>query len=207
MPTRDVSSSVSDEPFTFLRPKLLSHKPQRQVVLAEANNVEGGTAPPCILKLFSPKAIVAFERELSVYSSDGAQEVRPQKLWSGSWKSSKYLEFLRGNLPSILRKSDPQVYVLVLSYVESIDALPPSQSTDLQIHAVKAALHSLRVLHSAGIVHGDVSCDNLLLQQDDNQFFALWIDFSSSSVNSSVASAEHEWQKAVAYFSRLVHLP
>lgn len=202
-----VSGSGFDGPLTFLRPKLLSHKPSCQVVISKAkNDGQSGTATPCVLKFFSPKALAAYEKELSVYRSEGARNVRPQKLWSGSWVSSKYLEFLGGNLPSILRKSDSQVYALILSYIEGVDVLSQSHPAELQIHAVKAALHSLRILHSARIVHGDVSLENLLLQHDGDKLHAFWIDFSASSVNAKAAAADHEWQQAVAYFSHLVYV-
>jgi len=206
MPAR-VSSSlqVSDNPFTFLRPKLLSHKGRHQVVLSVAQDAESGEETPCVVKFFSPNARHAFQRELSVYSYEGTEDARPQKLWSGAWPSSEYLEFLR-NLPSVLRKSDGQVYALVLTYVESIDSLAPSQPTELQKHAVKAALLSLRRLHSVGIVHGDISVENLLLQQNGHNLEATWIDFSSSSVQASMAMIEQEWEQAITYFSQLVCL-
>ena len=194
MPGR-VSANASHDPFTFQRPKLLSHKAGHQVALSLARNDEAGGGPtPCILKFFSPKCRTAFERELSIYSCEEIEESRPQKLWSGTWASSKYSEFI-GNLPSILRKSDSLVYILVLSYVEGFEAFIPSQPIELQKHAVKAALLSLQKFHSAGIIHGDVSVDNLLLQNNGDRLEAIWIDFSSSIVNASTAMARQSGSK------------
>ena len=204
MPAR-ASTSPSRDPFTFQRPKLLSHKAGHQVVLSVAQNGQDGNTTPCVLKFFSPKCRAAFERELSVYNYEEIEEARPQKLWSGTWPSSKYTEFL-SNLPSILRQSDSRVYTLVLGYVEGIEAFVPSQPIELQKHAVKAALLSLRKFHSAGIVHGDVSVGNLLLQRSGDKLEAIWIDFSSSIVKASTAMAEYEWEQAVAYFSHLVNM-
>jgi len=200
-----VSTSASHDPFTFRRPKLFSHKAGRQVAVSLARNDEAeGDPTPCILKFFSPKCRTAFERELSIYNCEEIEESRPQKLWSGTWASSKYSEFI-GNLPSILRKSDSLVYILVLSYVEGFEAFIPSQPIELQKHAVKAALLSLQKFHSAGIIHGDVSVDNLLLQNNGDRLEAIWIDFSSSIVNASAAMTRHEWEQAVTYFSDLVN--
>ena len=203
MPMR-VSTSACHDPFTYQRPKLLSHRAGHQVVLSVAQNPEVGDATPCVLKFFSPKCRDAFERELSIYDYREIEEARPQKLWSGIWPSSKYSEFL-SKLPSISRQSGSRVHTLVLSYVEGIEAFVPSQPMEFQKYAAKAALLSLRKFHSAGIVHGDVSVDNLLLQKSEDKLEAIWIDFSSSIVKASKAMVEHEWEQAVTYFSHLVN--
>jgi len=48
---------------------------------------------------------------------------------------------------------------------------------DDQLGVMLSATHSLRVLHGAGLVHGDVKPDNLLIKQDASGYVARVIDF------------------------------
>jgi serine/threonine protein kinase len=211
-PESSSSSSRDLESLIFGRPKLLSHKSQSQVILCDFHSGERIETSSCILKIFPPKSSVAYEKELSIYThlgtqnsnADAVEEITPTKFWSGVWSAERYQEFLGGRLPTVLRRTDTQVDVLVLSYVENICALSSDETSEVRLHAANAALRSLQALHSNEIVHGDISVDNVLFQRNGNRYDALWIDFSASVINASRNSISREWKKAVDYFAHMV---
>ena len=205
------SQNDVDQPFRFSKPKLVSQKVQSQVILCDAFDVQRNIEIPCILKFFPPGANTAYERELAVYSavesSTELQESVPLSLWSGTWSAAKYFDFLGHSLPKSLRKNDGQISVIGLPYIHSVDSISNGPE-DLRLFLAKSALHSLRRLHANRITHGDVSVSNVLIEREDDVGYSLyWIDFSSSTVEASTRSIIYEWEKALEYFSDLVHNP
>jgi len=199
-PTDQPSGSAQDIPFTLLRPRLLKHKPRSQVVQCEYAEATGNDRA-CIVKLFSPRARLAFENELLVYSIEEAQSELASKLWSGLWTTQQYHSFLGGNLPSMLRRPENQVRVLVLSPVPN--SIPLSDVDDpLRVTASRAAMKALQRLHRLGIVHGDPSASNVLIDRAGQT--ATWVDFSTSVLRPTAADISHEWQRAADYFSQFV---
>jgi RIO-like serine/threonine protein kinase len=200
----DVNGDSHNEPFVLSKPRLVNHKTRTQVFSCDYAGAERIT--PCIVKLFSPRSKANYEKEVAAYTSAAShqQSSLPIKLWSGVWSVARYQQFIGNKFPSVLRRTENQLNVILLSYVESIDALSPDESPEIRQRAVKAALRALQVLHSIGIVHGDVSRDNVLLHQNGAHWEATWIDFASSIVDPSKRDVTHEWQKAIEYFSNLV---
>ena len=198
-----------DQPFRFTNPKLVSQKLQTQVVLCDAFDTRRETEILCILKFFSPRANVSYNRELAVYSTANSSTVLQEsvllKLWSGIWTKTKYLEFLADSLPTLLQKKDQQISVIALPYIRNTDSIFNGPE-ELRLFLTKAALYSLRHLHTNRITHGDISVSNLLIErQDDYGYSTYWIDFSSSTVEASAVNITYEWEKAVDYFSNLVY--
>lgn len=195
----------ADDPPPFLsKPRLISHKPRTQVLQCDYTDEIAGQASTCIVKLFSPRAKVAFEKERDVYWHERVQRgTIASGLWSGLWTSNQYQSFLGGNLPSMLRRTEHQVRVLVLS---SIPNSTPMSNVDIsnRMAAVKAALQSLRGLHAVGIVHGDPSASNVLIQGSGDGITATWIDFSASVTKPSEGDVSHELQKAIEYLAQFV---
>lgn len=210
-PSMELSNEDASELFRFTNPKLVSQKAKSQVVYCDAFNVKAQKETPCILKFFSSSAVSAYQREVAVYSSvTGSaelQQIVPSMMCSGAVTAAKYRNFLGKNLPtSLLRKSDRQVFVIVLSYIHNTNSISDAPE-GLRLFLVRAALRSLCHLHAARITHGDVSVNNLLIHRANGFGYSpYWIDFSSSSVEASPASISHEWEKAVEYFSDLVHV-
>ena len=204
IPREDVSDL-----FRFFNPKLVSHKTHVQVVYSDAFDFKGNKEIICVLKFFHSKIKAAYDRELAVYSavasSKELQEIVPLKLWSGTWSRAQYFDFLGKSLPSLLRRSDEEILVIILPFIHHIGAISNSPE-DVHTFLVKAALHSLRRLHAAHIAHGDISQSNLLIQREnDSGYYPYWIDFSLSTVGSSTTEISREWEKAVQYFSGLVY--
>jgi hypothetical protein len=191
--------------FTYTNPRLLSHKPKSQVIQCDYTD-KTGSHQPCIVKLFSPRARVAFENEVALYSMEKVQKTRvvPSKIWSGLWTVDEYQALLGGKLPSMLRRPENQVKVLVLSFIEDALSLSHMKSPYL-LPAVEAALFALRRLHRVGVVHGDPSADNVLMHAREEQNFATWVDFSSSVAAASDADIDLEWRKAIEYYSQRVY--
>ena len=149
---------------------------------------------------------MAFENEVALYSMEKIQKtgVVPSKIWSGSWTVEEYQAVLGGKLPSMLRRPENLVRVLVLSFIEN--ATPLSHiKTPYLLPAVEAALFALRRLHRVGVVHGDPSADNVLMHGGEEQNLATWIDFSSSIASASDADIDFEWTKAIEYYSQRVY--
>ena len=202
------SIESEDPPFLHRTPKLLSHQPGHQVILCDYANREGGETLPCILKLFSPRHRKKYNNEIDAYDyvlgSDGEDKPLPNKLWSGTWSKGTYQKFL-GNLPSILRPSESEVYALMLEHIDSAIFVTGIDSASSKQLAVGVALRSLRSLHSIGLVHGDIAESNVLIKRGTNHSYsAIWVDFSTSVTNASLAIISREWDKALKYFSQLV---
>jgi RIO-like serine/threonine protein kinase len=130
--------------------------------------------------------------------------VLPTQLAAGAWDITRYQAFLGGKFPSTLRRHETGVNVIVLSYIDSFDAFSHTESSEARLKGVKAALRSLRALHEIGILHGDISAENTLVQRRGDVYAATWIDFSSSIVKPSPARVASEWRDAIDYFSILV---
>jgi hypothetical protein len=135
-------------PFPLLRLRLLKHKPQTQVLQCEYTQDQAATDKPCIVKLFSPRAQVAFESELCVYSLEETPSERASKLWPGSWTTAQYRSFLAGNFP-MLRRPVNQVQVLVLSFIANSIPLSDINGSS-RVGVSKAALKALHKLHNFG---------------------------------------------------------
>lgn len=206
----EMDPETAPGPFRFSNPKLVSQKFESQIIFCDTFEVQEKKEFPCILKFFPPRAKYAYERELAVYSivasSEELQESVLLKLWSGNWSRLQYRKFLGTNLPRmVLQKSDRHLSVLALPYIQNTDVISNGPD-DLRLFLIKTALHSLRRLHTNRIAHGDVSVNNLLIQREECSGYSIyWIDFSSSTVQASIESITHEWDKAVQYFSDLVN--
>lgn len=198
------SHGADAPPPSLSKPRLISHKPRTQVLQCDYTD-ESGQACTCIVKLFSPRAKVGFGRERDVYWLGNVQKgnITASALWSGLWTSTQYQSFLGGNLPSMLRRTEHQVRVLVLSSISN-STLLRNVGLSSRLAAVKASLQSLRALHDVGIVHGDPSADNVLIQMCGDRLTATWIDFSASVIKPSEFDVSHELQKATEYFAQFV---
>lgn len=196
----------------FLKPRLLSHKQHSQVLLCETYfpAADDDLQTPCIAKIFPPKSKPNYDKELAVYTHDTGSaglsgSARPRLLDSGTWSKSRYKGVLGGKLPSVLKRSDTLVFVIVLEYLESEDLLATDQPSEVRLRAAKGALRYLRVLHTEGILHGDVSVDNVLFRKIGNTGYEpFWIDYSAAVVQASEALIGREWKKSIGYFARLV---
>ena len=60
-------------PFKLSMPRLITHRPQTQVIQCDYVDPSGRAKDSCILKLFSPRARIAYEKEVSAYSLLQAQ--------------------------------------------------------------------------------------------------------------------------------------
>src|ERR1700676_606381 len=124
----DVSGDSHNEPFAFSKPRLVNHKTRTQVFSCHYHaSAERITPSPCIIKLFSPRSKATYEKEVTVYTkaSSHPQSPLPIKLWSGVWSVARYQQFVGTKFPSFLRRTENQLNVILLSYVERIDALSP----------------------------------------------------------------------------------
>jgi hypothetical protein len=203
--------TASEASFHFSRPKLLSHKSRSQVFLCDYSSAGNNSVSACIVKVFTTRDNVSYRKESSVYSlasgslglASGSNAL-PAKLGSGEWDATRYQEFLGGKFPSAMRRSETGVNVIVLAYIESFNALAMGESLETRIRGAKAALLTLQILHTNGIVHGDISVNNVLIQRYRDRYTATWIDFSTSVINPTRARIALEWRNAIDYFSQLV---
>jgi RIO-like serine/threonine protein kinase len=202
--------TASEAPFQFSRPKLLSHKPRSQVFLCDYSSTGSDSVSACIIKVFTARDKVSYRKESSVYSlargsglASGLNAL-PTKLGSGEWDATRYQEFIGGKFPSAMRRSEVGVDVIVLAYIESFNAFGMSESLETRIRGAKSALRTLQTLHTNGIVHGDISVNNVLIQRYRDSYTATWIDFSASVINPTRARIALEWRNAIDYFSQLV---
>jgi serine/threonine protein kinase len=193
-------------PFHVYQPKLVTSRARSQVFQCGYTDSSLGNDTPCVVKVFSTRAQVAYEKEVAVYSAIDSNSlyVTPTKLWSGLWTTDQYTSFLAGKLPSIVRRQETQVSVIVLTYINNASPLSDTMDPSIRIQAVKVALRALRLLHENNIVHGDPSADNVLIRMEGNSASAIWIDFSASAINSSQEARSFEWQKATEYYSEFV---
>lgn len=193
-------------PFVLSNPRLLSNKVRSQVFSCDYTRVEDTTRSACIVKLYSSRHTAAYERELAIYNlvRDFDAPPIPSKLWSGVWDGVRYREFLGGQFPS-LGRGEVRVKVIVLAYTEDFDVFRREDLPEaVQQQAAKAALLALRKLHTLGIVHGDISRNNILIHGKTPHYDATLVDFASSVANASQDAMSHEWDKAVEYFTDLV---
>jgi len=199
---------IEDAPFEYSKAKLLSHKLRSQVVLCDYTSPERRHSTACILKFFAPRDIHSFQREVAVYSAvgegDHGLQLTPEMLWSGSWSNETYSHVM-GSLPSVLRGSETEVHVLMLSYVEGSEHMSRIGSARSKKYASRSALENLRGLHTLQIAHHDISESNVLLNRTKEGYNALWIDFSAAIVSASSRVIATEWQKALEYFSGQVY--
>ena len=206
--TEDRTDSI-DVPFSYYEPKLLRHKAQHQVFLCDYDtfpNPTGGSNLSCILKLFSSRAQNSFKREVSAYTVIESNLIysKPvaKKLWSGRWDASKYKEFVQvGNFPSVLRRSERNINVLMISFIKHGKELSRISLTE---QSVRAAIKALQTLHSVGIAYGNISTSQVLVWRERERYEAKWVDLSSSIVGASQRVLSREWQSCLEYFSKLV---
>jgi serine/threonine protein kinase len=191
----------------YLKPRLLSQNSKTQVILCDTFEGDIRNINPCVLKLFHPSVKALYANELAVYelrsSIPDLVDIVPERLWSGRWSAGRYREFIGNGFPNLLRKSDKHILVLAIEYIEDVGPLHVLPE-DLRSYIVKAALHSLRALHTAGILHGDVSNQNMLVTKTDERYEIEWIDFGASSTAASPDLIALEWENAINYFSDLV---
>jgi len=78
-------------------PRLITHRPQTQVIQCDYVDPSGRAKDSCILKLFSPRARIAYEKEVSAYSLLQAQQVEAtaSTIWNGIWTANQYQVTLR----------------------------------------------------------------------------------------------------------------
>lgn len=203
-----MSTASEDIPFNFSRPTLLSHKPRCQVFSCQYSVAGSNSISPCVLKIFTTRDNAAYQKELAVYTlaskAKSSTKALATQLAAGAWDITRYQTFLGGKFPSALRRHETGVNVIVLSYIDSFEAFSRAESSEVRLKGVKAALRSLRALHEIGILHGDISAENTLVQRHGDVYTAVWIDFSSSIVKSSPERVASEWRNAIDYFSELV---
>jgi RIO-like serine/threonine protein kinase len=92
--------------------------------------------------------------------------------------------------------------VLMLEFVDAI----PLSSTAISKTVAMAALSSLAILHSVGIIHGDISASNLFVREEEGSLNIVWLDFSSSWIDASPNQLSWEMDRAREYFSLWVCL-
>jgi len=92
------------------------------------------------------------------------------------------------------------VYVIMLEHIEAI----PLSSITPTMELIKGALSSLSELHGLGIVHGDISMDNILVIKESGGLEVMLIDYSSSWLDASQEQEDWEFLRAAEYFAHLV---
>src|SRR5579859_263484 len=196
-----------DPPFELTKPRLISQRPQGQVILCNYSPLESRRVGVCVFKVFSILNKTAFEREVSVYAAIGdanlGVEIAPSKLWSGAWQMATYRQFL-GHIPPVTAGSETRVYAIMLEFVDSI-SWTQILSTSRSKRAARAALQSLQTLHLLRIAHHDILQSNVLLRNMTGSSAALWIDFSTSQLGATTRVLATEWRKATNYFANLVN--
>lgn len=194
-----------DEQWIFSQPQLLKVSSRSQVVRFKyklSKKATNKSGRDCVLKFFPEPSRPLFDREVNAYDTldkigNSADYVNP--IAAGVWSCTKYLKALgQGILP--LTVSDNEVSVLMLDFYDA----PPLSSRRLTKPLAIAILKSLEELHSVGIVHGDISLENILLL-DEKPPHLMWLDFSSSWTDASNSQKNWERDRALTYVSKWVY--
>jgi RIO-like serine/threonine protein kinase len=189
----------------FSRPKLLSLGQHSQVIRVNYKLPwDKGSPDDCVLKIFLPRSRVAFEKEKEVYCFLETTPIRfeyARPIGYGEWTPAKYLKTIgKGIAPLPSATSQASIRVLLLRYVDG--TLLHNIASSSVIAA--SALSNLAGLHERGIVHGDISSDNILVSEEDDALKVFWLDFSSSWANASLKQVTWEMEKAAEFFEEWV---
>jgi RIO-like serine/threonine protein kinase len=162
------------------------------------------TVSQCVLKIFTQRFVARFDREVEIYAELAAANTSlqyPAPLGSSQWSLDKYKKVL-GRLASseIENSGDSDVFVFMLEYVDA----PNLSTIELTPEIAKACILELKKLHKLGIVHGDVSADNILYLKTEASFKVVWLDFASSWTSASSGMLAAESKRAALYFARMV---
>jgi serine/threonine protein kinase len=170
--------------------------------------MQGSSAQPesCVLKFFALKSRAAYDKEVAVYwwlhNSGRTMKNYSRLLGYDQWMAAKYVKTIGRGIKSILSKNpDPHIYVLMLKDIENSS---PMSSVTITPAIAAAALTNLAILHETGVVHGDISTDNILVLEEEESVRVFWIDFSSSCTNASSIQTAWEMDRAAEYFSQWV---
>ena len=199
-----------DDRAVFTRPRVLSTTPHSQVVRFAVqippSREKSKESFECVLKFFTIDSQVSYKKELAAYAALAEQGISdcPSALGHAEWSSEKYLKTL-GKRPKALidSKYESMIFVIMLQHVHG--SVPLSSIANISPEIAKATLLSLSHLHAAGIVHGDISLDNILVTEGKDKTFKLtWIDFSCSWTNASQKQIEWETEIAAMYVAQWV---
>lgn len=196
---------VIDDRVLFSRPRLLSTGIHGQVIRCEYRVSRKTTSKNanCVLKFFPPRFKTCFDRERAIYqqlldSNTSLQYVKP--LGFAEWPSAKYLKTIGRGITAIENGTSSTVHVLMLEYEES----SPLSSVPISLALAKSSIACLNMLHQLGIVHGDISTDNILVVERNGLTDVVWIDFSGSWSDASPNQIALEARRAAEYFAHLV---
>lgn len=194
---------VIDDRVLFSRPRLLSTGIHGQVVHSEYRVSQISRPKNCVLKFFPARFKACFDREKVIYqqlldSNTAVQYVKP--LGIAEWPSAKYLKTIGRRITPIKNGTSSTVYVLMLEYEKSSSL----SSVPMSLPLAKSSIACLNMLHQLGIIHGDISTDNVLVVERDGLMDVLWIDFSCSWGDASPGQIALEARRAAEYFALLV---
>jgi RIO-like serine/threonine protein kinase len=118
------------------------------------------------------------------------------------WSAAKYAKIIGKGIRSILDPNDTTIFVLLLKYV----AAKPLSEISASPEIAAEALNMLARLHELGVVHGDISRDNILVMdsQDGKTPTVVWIDFAASWRFASLQQVAWEMELAADYFEQWV---
>jgi serine/threonine protein kinase len=196
-----------DEKAVFSRPKLLHATQQSQVVRVNYKLPWDDIKPEdCVLKFFLPQSRIAFEKERETYRLLNANPIRfdyANPIGYGEWTPAKYLKTIgKGIKPLANSNSESRILVLLLHFVDGtpLSKVPPSPTI------AASALSNLASLHERGVVHGDISPDNILVSQGEDELKVFWIDFAASWGYASLRQVTWEMERAAEFFEQWVFL-
>ena len=205
---RSVSFSMEklDARFIFSNPILLKQGDRSQVLVCDYRPPRrtNESSKQCVLKFFPERFHLNFEKEVATYhfllkAEHKSRLVNP--LGYDKWPRGKYIKTIGRNIkPFAAEGADQCVDVLMLEYVPA--GTQESQSTKIPLTRAASAMTALKDLHNLGVVHGDVSIDNILAPDEET---VMWIDFSNSWLDASKQQLNWEWVWAAEYFSNLVY--
>jgi serine/threonine protein kinase len=197
------SLPLIDDSATFSRPHLLRVRADRQVLRANYKPSKKDVNQLCVLKFFTIRSKIAFEREIKAYSKliPSSGEFYANPIGIAEWTIARYLKAIgKAIQPMEIDDQDPMIFVLVLEYVD----LVVLSSIPVTVGKAADCLSGLSEMHSLKMIHGDVRLDNILVSTAPGASAIVWIDFSSSWTEASPNQIELEWNGAVEFFAHLV---
>jgi|SRR5271156_3363013 len=202
--------NILDDRAVFTRPRVLSTTPHSQVVrfaVQIPDSAENSTEPfECVLKFFTNYSEISYKKELAAYAALSEHGISdfPTVVGHAEWSTEKYRKTLGKRKKALVDGNyESVIFVIMLEYVHG--SLPLSSIANISPEIARATLASLSNLHAAGIVHGDISQDNILVTESKTKTVKLtWIDFSCSWTNASQKQIQWETEIAATYLAQWV---
>jgi|SRR5579862_1214462 len=180
-------------------PRFLTRSHHSHVYLIDIT--DHGTTSKAILKVFPKQLKERYNKEVDAYRFLYHYNVPDQGIVPKIFGVIPTLN--KKAIGKLLGESMPEDAPIALPaaavVMEYIQGAQPASPKNMTLVTAKRALDGLRTIHEAHVLHEDAEARNLLVFPEAER--AVWIDFSSATINRDVSMAldEHDLLKELLY--------